>query len=245
MQAFKRLMQVIFLMGIVLVLGLGGSAEARDLKASLGHFPLLSESKDKGLLVDLIKAMNELYTEGTITIDIYPSARSIDNVIKGSHDFHMPLLVNSYANKDELPFAYSENIFDAVFALYTNKNNKEINPGNVGKFKIETDAALTRHFGFPARPSMSIEGSLKKVDMGRIDGYIFAMPETDMILKQLNLNNIKRWNFRTIPAAIIVPKGQKGKEIESILSPLLRQLKENGTYQKIMAPVLNVQFKEW
>jgi hypothetical protein len=61
----------------------------------------------------------------------------------------------------------------------------------------------------------------------------------------LNLNNIKRTYFDTFDAPIVIKKGPKGKEVEKILTDLINQLKENGTYGKIMAPMLNQEFIEW
>ncbi|MGD0232636.1 MAG: hypothetical protein ABSC19_20170, partial [Syntrophorhabdales bacterium] len=48
------------------------TAEARDLKVSLPQLPPLVESKDKGILVDLVKAMAEEYKDGKITWDVFP-----------------------------------------------------------------------------------------------------------------------------------------------------------------------------
>jgi polar amino acid transport system substrate-binding protein len=223
-----------------------GPVEARDLKGSLAKLPLLAESEEKGLLIDLVKAMDEIYTEGTISIEVYPSRRSLDNLVNGPYDFFMPIVRNENANPSDLPFSFSEYpIFRVIFALYSNKNNKEINPGNAGNFQIETEAPLVDYYGFKANPSVSTESSLKKVDIGRIDGYIMAMPETDGVLKQLNLKNIKRSYFDTFDVPFVVKKGQEGKEVEEILTSLLIQLKENGTYAKIMAPMLNQEFVEW
>ncbi|MBW1783932.1 MAG: hypothetical protein JRL30_24725 [Deltaproteobacteria bacterium] len=157
----------------------------------------------------------------------------------------MPLLLNPDVSEDSLPFGHStETIFDVVFVLYTNKKNKDIDPTNVGKYVIETDRAHVGYFDFPIKPSDSIESSLKKVDMGRIDGFIFAMPETDAVLKRLGLKNIKRTEFRKFEVKIIIPKGQKGKEVDAILSKLIQTLKNNGEYEKAMGPLLNQQFKE-
>ena len=220
--------------------------EARNLKATLSRIPLLSESSEKGLLVDLLKAMDEIYTEGNISIEVYPSARAIDNLVKRDYDLLMPMLRSQHVNEAELPFAYSEMpVFTAMFVLYTNKNNKEITPENAGNFVIETEAPLVNYYGFKARVSSGPELSLSKVDMGRIDGYIMAMTETDGVLKPLNLKNIKRTYFGTFDAPIVLKKGPEGKEVEKILTDLLNRLKENGTYAKIMAPMLNQEFKEW
>ncbi|MGD0489353.1 MAG: transporter substrate-binding domain-containing protein [Syntrophorhabdales bacterium] len=222
-------------------------AHARDLKVSLPFIPPLVESKDKGILVDLVKAMAEEYKGGTITWDVFPFPRSLENVEKGRADFHMPYIKPD--NPQRIPFQYSsEVIFKVIFALYTNKNNKEINPGNVTKYKIETDEGVKHILDSPIpniAGSPSIESSLQKVDMGRIDGWIMAMPESDMALKKLGLKNVKRWKYKKYDVKALLPLGDKGKETDKILSDIIKKLKANGKYQKIMAPILDQNFEDW
>jgi hypothetical protein len=81
--------------------------------------------------------------------------------------------------------------------------------------------------------------------MGRIDGYIFSMTETDIVLKQLGLKNIKRINYKAFESPILFSDDPNGREIVNILLPLIEQLRENGTYGKIMGPMLNQKFIEW
>ena len=80
-----------FVMAAICLCVIVGRVQARDLKASL-PFPLppLVESSDKGILVDLVKAMAEEYKDGKITWELFPFARSMENVEKGRADFHMP-----------------------------------------------------------------------------------------------------------------------------------------------------------
>jgi polar amino acid transport system substrate-binding protein len=220
-------------------------ATARNLKASLSRIPMLSESTEKGLLIDLLKAMDEVYTEGTITIEVYPSSRAISNIINGSHDFFMPMLRSKHVDEATLPFAYSDvALFESIFVLYTNKNS-DVTAATAGNYKIETEAPLVTYYGFEAQPSVNAVQSLKKVDIGRIDGYIMAMTEIDALLKTLDLKNIKRIYFDTFEAPMVVKKGPGGKEVEKLLTELLDKVKANGTYAKIMAPMLNAEFKEW
>jgi polar amino acid transport system substrate-binding protein len=236
-----------FIMAAVCFCLLLSPAYARDLKASL-PFPLppLVESKDKGILVDLLKAMAEEYKDGKITWELFPFARSMENVEKGRADFHMPQLVNPKIAPDKLPFQFSSDmIFRVVFALYTNKSNKAINPKNVANYKIETDLGVMDFFDFKPVGSPDIESSLKKVDMGRIDGWIMAMPESDMALKKAGLKNIKRWEYQKYDVRIVLQKGPQGKEVDKILSDLIKKLKANGKYQKIMAPILDQKFDDW
>ena len=104
----------------------------------------------------------------------------------------MPQLVNPSISAEKLPFQFgSDIIFKVVFALYTNKNNKDINPANVDN----TNRDRHGHQGllrFSITGSPDIESSLRKVDMGRIDGWIMAMPESDMALKKADLKNVQK-----------------------------------------------------
>jgi polar amino acid transport system substrate-binding protein len=224
-----------------------GTAHARDLKVSLPFIPPLVESKDKGFLVDLLKAMAEEYKGGTITWDVFPFPRSMENVEKGRADFHMPYI--KPANPERIPFQYSsEVLFKVIMVLYTNKNNKDINPSNLTKYKIETnegakyvfDSLLPNITGSP-----SIESSLQKVSIGRLDGWLFAMPESDMVLKKLDLKNIKRWQYKKYDVKALLPVGAKGKETDKIVSDLIKKLKANGKYHKIMGPILDQTFEDW
>ena len=223
-------------------------AQARDLKVSV-PCPLspLVDSKDKGILIDLLKAMGEEYKGGKITWDVFPFPRSLENVEKGRADFHMPYITPH--NPQKIRFQYSsEVIFKVIIALYTNKNNKEINPKNLTKYKIETDEGVKYIFESEI-PSIvgspSIESSLQKVDIGRIDAWLMAMPESDMALKKLGLKNIKRWEYGKYDVKAVLPLGDKGKEVDKILTDLIGKLKANGKYQKIMGPILDQKFENW
>ena len=46
-------------------------------------------------------------------------------------------------------------------------------------YLIETDVAHTLYFPFDTQPSAYILSSLKKLELGRIDGFIFADDATD------------------------------------------------------------------
>jgi polar amino acid transport system substrate-binding protein len=225
-----------------------GQAQARDLTVSLPFIPPLAETKDKGILVDLVKAMAEEYKDGKLTlIGVFPFPRSLENVEKGKADFHMPYITPT--NPQRIPFTYSTDvIFKVVFILCTNKNNKDINPTNLSKYKIETDEGVKYILDAPIPNiggSPSIESSLQKVDMGRIDGFVMAMPETDMALKKLGLKNIKRWEYKKFDVKALLPLGEKGKEVDKILVDLIKKLKANGKYQKIMAPIMDQKYDNW
>jgi polar amino acid transport system substrate-binding protein len=221
-------------------------AEGKDLKASVAQLPVLSESNDRGILIDLLKAMAEEYKDGKLSWEVTVPARAMDNVQKGKADFEIPQIVNPNVSPDKLPFRWSSDvIFKVVYGLYTNKNNKEINARNLKKFKIESLNGLEDFFDFPISSSPDIESGLKKVDLGRTDGWIFAIRESDQTLKKLNLKNIKRWEFKKYDVKMVLQKGPQGKEVDMIVSGLIKKLKAKGAYQRIMGPILDQKFEEW
>ena len=70
-----------------------GSVQAAEYKASLANMPVYAESPEKGVLVDLAKAMAKV-SGVPISIVVEPFARSIHNVTQAkTADFHMPLIV--------------------------------------------------------------------------------------------------------------------------------------------------------
>ncbi len=216
---------------------------ADNLKASLAKMPVYAESKNKGVLVDLTKAMaKELGIEIPIRVD--PFARSMKNVIDRKVDFHMPLIKSPGYYKKELPYDHSTaTIFHVNFVLYTNVN-KPLTMDQLKTSKIETDAAHTEYFPFKTVPTNCIECSLKKVSISRIDGFIFADFATDGFLKTGKIANIKRQLYKVFDVKIILPKGERGGPIDQALSKAIEGLSAKGEFQKIMSPI-DLPYNDW
>ena len=209
---------------------------AKDLTASLAQMPLYAESVDKGLLVDLVKAI-EQESGMRIKREVVPFARSMDNVINRRADFHMPLIMAPNADLSELNYDFStETIFHVNFVLFSNKN-KPLDPAKLASYKLETDRAHTQYFPFPIEPAASLESAMRKVDAGRIDGFIFADFASEPIIKQYDLKNIHRSLYRVFDVKIILPKGAHGGEVDRMLSAAIRSLREKGDYDKLMGSV--------
>jgi polar amino acid transport system substrate-binding protein len=187
---------------------------------------------------NLVKAIFEA-TGNTIAIQVVPFARSINLVEEKQVDMQFPQIVIPDAKMQEsLSFDYStDNILDQVFVLYTNKSKpilkSDLEKGNK-KFRIETDIAHTNHFNFNISGSPTMDASLKKVDSGAIDGYIFAQNSTDITLKNMGLKNIKREKFGVFECKFTLLKGTKGGDIDKLISKGLKIIKDNGKFQKIM-----------
>ena len=153
-----------------LVLTLAGHALCRDLKVSLGYLPKIAESPEKGEFVDLIKAMDEVYTKGNIQIKVFPINRSIDNVIQGKADFHMPFLKNPAAPLEKMPFRFvSVRIGIVPFVIFSHRENpitseklERAKSLRTFPYKIECNKGAEEHFGIPVIGSQDIGQSMKK-----------------------------------------------------------------------------------
>ena len=210
---------------------------ASDMKATLAEMPTTD------IFVDLVNAIAK--TSGKeIEIQRVPFNKSMHDLVDGKADFHIPLIKAVNIDEATLDYAYStETIFHVSFVLYTNKN-KPIDKSKLKDYRIETDLAHVPYFDFPIKGSTRVDSSLKKVDAGRIDGFIFADSSTDPILKQEGLKNIHRELYKVFDVKIILPKGEKGKATDAFLTETIEKMRADGTFDKIMSPV-EQPYNDW
>lgn len=253
MKKWIRSGRVYVFLSIVLFIGfLSGPALSKDLQGSLAYLPDILESPEKGVFVDLVKAIDQEYDGGAIVIQVYPFNRSVDNVVKGKADFHMPMLKNPLIPEKDLPFRYvSVPIGKVVIVLYSRKDNiitaemiEKAKGLDKFPYKIETDAGVTNFFEFPTIGSSSIEQSFRKLAKGRIDGFLFAQEESDFTLKKINENNIHREFFKEYDDVIIIPKGPEADEVNKILSDALNKLEASGRLLELHNKI-HVPYQDW
>ncbi len=253
---FKKIIRLILMFFLIIfslyfINGINGS---KDLIASLALIPGMADTPDKGLFVDFVKAIDEVYTEGKIKIEIYPFPRSVDNVIKGKADFHIPINVNPLLPASKQPFRYvTERYGKMVNVLYSNVNKpitkKEIDNALAAKGKfpyvIEAGAGAEDTFGFPIIPSGGLEQSLRKVDSKRIDAFLWAQEEADSLIRDLKLKSIYRARLIDFEDAILIQKGKAGDKVDKILSDAIKKLRASGKlnelYSKMHKPYDNWQ----
>ena len=213
-------------------------AHAQDLKASLAILPIHSEigedAQPKGGFVELVKAIDEIYKKGEITIKLYPFSRSLNNVVNGIADFHVPLIKLPHISEETLPYTYaSEKITEVAFVLYTNTSNKKLDRKNLNKYVIATMRGHTHFFPFIVLEKSTISGGIKMLSKGRIDGYIMEQEAVDNFIRKNKIKNIRRELYFQWDSSIVIPKGKKNKEIDEIISGALRELKATGKLQEI------------
>ena len=230
------------ILSIVLILS-STIVYAADYNATLGNMPVYAESKDKGVLVDLVKEIQK-ESGNSINIKVLPFASSLYMVQKNRSDFHIPLIKNDIVDVDKLPFTYSsETIFHVNFVIYSLKN-KKIDINNLAQYKIETDRAHVAYFPFKTNASNSISGSLSKINDGKIDAFIFADFATDPYLKESKFKNLSRELYKVFDVKMVLPKSAKAKQIDTMLSSSISNLKQSGKYQEIMGKI-DLAYSDW
>ncbi len=221
-----------------------GGLEARDLKASLASLPIHSEvdenGKKTGGFVRLVKAINDVYLEGDISIGIYPFARSLKNVVSGQADFHVPLINLLNQSAESLPYAYaSEPLTQVAFVLYARSNAPLLDRVNLedGQYRIDILRGSKAFFTFNTGEVNKHVQGIRKILNGRIDGFIAEQESTDKYLRENRISGIRRSLYAYWDVHIVIPKGEKKIEIDKIISGSLRKLRKSGRLKKINATI--------
>ncbi len=211
------------------------------IKVSIGQIPIVAEPGEKGAYPDFIREMAKSFDK-KIIIRVRPFSRSLSSLIKGKVDIHLPII--EPLTTENLPYDMStSNISGINFVLYANKN-KPLDLENLSDKKIETDSGHTHLFPFKIEPSTCSLCSLKKVNSGRIDGFIYADSPIDPLIKKEKLNNIHRSLYRRYNVKFVLPKGSRGGPMDLFLTKAMVKLKENGIWQKHIYPYTR-EYDDW
>jgi ABC-type amino acid transport substrate-binding protein len=210
--------------------------QAESFKAAVPQLSPASTETYKKLVSAVFEA-----TGNSVDIQVAPFARCIYSI--ENKDVDVVSLTTALPDQKKwaaLKYDYSTaEAFKIVFVLYSNKAKKlspaELKKGNAKGYKVETDVAHTGHFSFPIAGSTNFAGSLQKVNSGTVDGFIFAQPSCDGVVKSAGLKNIHRQFFDTFSCSFLIQKGQRGGKVDSIITDGLAKIKANGKYQEILA----------
>jgi len=239
----RSVLKTVLLIFAVLFTGVLNSYAGQAYKATLANLPIYAETMENGILVDLVKAMAK-ESGNDIGIAVDPFARSINNVQVGKADFHMPLIAVPNIDQASLEYDYStETIFHVNFVMYTKKGS-HMTREKLATSKVETDIAHIPYFDFKIEGSANPEQSLKKVNAGRIDAFVFADFAMDPLIKKNNLTQIQRELYHIYEVKIILPKGGRGGATDTFLSETIGKLRSKGEYEKIMALAL-MPYDNW
>ena len=222
------------------------AAHAEDFRLSVAQLPLYSESPERGILIDVLKALDDEYTDGRLLIEVYPFQRSIDNVVQGRADFHFPTIGPRVWARDDDHFEDSIaaqgirrsrcSLTKTHFALFTNADQPPLNSRALGRYRIETDLAHTMFFEPGIGGTTCLPCSVRKLSSGRIDGLVFAAREIESIAAAEGITNIRRQDYRIFGSKFILPLGPKGDRIDALLCRLIADMIKSGRLRQVAAP---------
>ncbi|OOF26420.1 ABC transporter substrate-binding protein [Salinivibrio proteolyticus] len=217
----------------------------KKLVIHMGELPGLINLDGSGPFVDFVRFLDDQDPNTQIEITVFPIHRAINGIVQGSADLMLPA-VRPTKTVTDLPFAFSSESFgDVTHVLYTHKNNPlpvDVLWTNPKPYTIE---AVPYYMPFKVERSHGIEQSLRRLAAGRIDGFVWAQEEADMMLKQLGLTNIRRAHFADFQDVFVIPKGEKGEAIDAYLTALITRLRDSGAlareYYKVHRPYVDWQ----
>ena len=238
----KALMRAV-LISISLVLGI--SAWAQTYKVAIMELPATAVYRD------LVSAIAE-EAGAKVDIQVVPTARALALVESKAVDIEVPQLISHNPERlRTIQFDYStEVIYNSAFVLYTNKTKPvdvaSLKAGNPKGYVVETDLSNLSSFEFKGAATTSFEASLRKVDSGSVDGFIFSQTTIDPLLKKLGLTNIKRELYDNFQLVCALQKGARGGPADRMLSVGLRKVRANGRFDKIIGPyVAAAKYTDW
>ncbi len=225
------------------------TVHARDLVAALGIIPPHSimgdDGKPMGGFVEIVKAIDSVYEDGRIDIELYPIARALNMVKTGKADFHLPYIPPPHLSDKELSYTFaSEPIVQVAFVLYSRGDEPALNMDRPDTYRIETLRGAAEHFPFKMGETDSFRQGLMKVLAKRSDGFIVEQDAADQYIRTHRLKNIRRTLYSIWNSSITIPKGDRAREIDRIISTALRKLKESGELQKITSTI-HKPYEEW
>lgn len=226
-----------------------GSVSARDLVAGVALIPphafVGEDGRPKGGFVDVVKAMDNVYAEGSIFIKVLPVKRSIASLKNGNIDFQIPYIPNPQVPKESLSYTFaSESIVDVAFVLYTRDEMKVPSMDGLEKLDIATLRGAEPHFPFRISGVDSFRQGIESVSIGRLDGFIAEQEGCDRFIRQNKIKNIRRTLYARWESSIAILKGPGKEDIDRIVSSALLKLKQTGQLQKITTTI-HRPYEDW
>ncbi len=211
-------------------------AEAYDRVASVGESPNSAEasaSGDRGMLVDLIRALDKA-THSSTKIVLRPFARSFRETAAGRADFHIPFVQNeSSPAPDGLAYVTEVDFGEVSFVIYSRKSDA-LNAETVAHAKeIETEPGHESFFPFPVQETHCVPCSLDKILLGRTDALIVPSDVVDPLLSQPQYKGIHRAFYKAYPVRALVPAHADSAATRRYLIDGAQRLKETGELWKI------------
>ncbi len=222
-----------------------GAAPAADaaplLQGKGAYLPGLLESSTSGPYAALMRLLEAQAPASTIRFSVTPVARAMRDVSLGSTDFAFPMMRIRAGADDGMPYRFStESVGRVTFVLYSNRakpltREAVLAAAQAGKpYVIEAPPV---DWGFPTAQLIQVEAALKKLNRGRIDGFLWAQEEADQVVRRLQLNQIQRTHFDDYDEVVLLPRTARGELADSVFSSAIRAARKSGRLASLYAQI--------
>lgn len=244
---YKKIVCILY--AILFFIILSGGVSARNLVAGVSLIPphafVGEDGQPKGGFVDVVRAIDDVYTKGTISIKVLPVKRSIASLKNGNINFQIPYIPNPQVPDENLSYTFvSEAVVDVSFVLYSQDKMKVPPMDDLEKFNIATLRGAEAHFPFRISGVDSFRQGIKSVSLGRLDGFIAEQEASDRFIRLHKIKNIRRTLYARWKSSIAIRKGPENEEIDRIVSGALLKLRQTGQLQKITTTI-HCPYEDW
>jgi polar amino acid transport system substrate-binding protein len=226
-----------------------------DLSAHGMLLPGLVDSAKQGGFIELIRAIDAIYTQGQIQVEVFPVGRVYQNIKSGLCDFAFPTLRMSPALLARAGHTVSTRSFGQVaFVLYSHRTKgltreklesaaqrsaRESTP-----FPYHVIAAPVMEVPYPTSSFTNFESALQMVNAGHADAFLWAQEEVDLVLQRLDLPQVQRSLYGMYEDVFLLPLGERGRQVDDILSRCLDQLSAEGQLPRLYSGI-HRPYKDW
>ncbi len=219
---------------------------AQDIKISIARLPVVAETREKGVFVDLAKEIAKEYKDGKVTFALYPFSRSVYNVEIGDADIHLPFIRSDKGAEvlKGMGLEYAdEHLNYTPFALYFKEKNASVEKWIASDFNSEINNNLSiytdqqhliffdshKFLGKSCLPCL-----IKMLNAGRIDGVIFAAREIDEIISEHNYTGLNSIIFKNFDSSPVLRADKEGRILNKKLSNIILKLRKSGRLAEVM-----------
>lgn len=235
------------------------AADAGEILLGAGLIPGMVDSATEGVMVELIKAMSQIYSKGvgapgsTRSGALVVKAMTVGHLdidlVEGLIDMAMPYIRMRPEDDAQFKYRFTRQAYGKVaFVLYSRKSSPVTVAGlqkasgqQPFPYKIES---TEYDWGFPVTQFLSFESAFKKLSTGRIDAFLWAQEEADEELRRQGDKGIVRELFGIFEDVFAVQRNARGDYVEKIYDQVLDTMRSSGQLQALYSKI-HLPFDAW
>ncbi len=225
------------------LLGLAGIGVAQaPIQVAAVQIPLMVESSEKGVFIDLLQDISRR-TGLKFDVKVYPGKRAHNLFKNKKADILIPFPKGNRAQVGLL----SDPIYTKRDFVFVRKGSTI--PRSLAELEGMT-LGITSHYrykptlyeqeGIKLEPARDDVTNMKKLDTGRIDGFLIEEFTGQSAIEESQASGIvfdPRSPIFTYDAVILIQKGEKAETYQKAINSALSDMKSEGTYMKIISQI--------